>query len=72
MFMNTIAVGPLEEVGSCVTGGTTVAIALLEAMGELREAVRRHGVGEAVNRNIEAGEARLERRVAELRMVVLE
>jgi len=26
MFMNTIAVGPLEDVISCVTGGTTVAI----------------------------------------------
>ena len=26
MFMNTIAVGPLEDVASCVTGGTNVAI----------------------------------------------
>ena len=26
MFMNTIAVGPLEVVASCVTGGTNVAI----------------------------------------------
>lgn len=26
MFMNTIAVGPLDEVASWVTGGTTVAI----------------------------------------------
>ena len=26
MFMNTIAVGPFEDVASCVTGGTTVAI----------------------------------------------
>lgn len=28
MFMNTIAVGPLELVRSCVTGCTTVAIGL--------------------------------------------
>jgi len=26
MFMNTIAVGPLDDVMSCVTGGATVAI----------------------------------------------
>lgn len=26
MFMNTIAVGPLEPIESCVTGGATVAI----------------------------------------------
>ena len=26
MFMKTIAVGPLDEVASCVTGGTTVAM----------------------------------------------
>ncbi len=26
MFMNTIAVGPFEDVASWVTGGTTVAI----------------------------------------------
>lgn len=26
MFMNTIAVGPFDEVASCVTGGITVAI----------------------------------------------
>jgi hypothetical protein len=25
MFINTIAVGPLDPVASCVTGGTTVA-----------------------------------------------
>ena len=29
MFMNTIAVGPREEVESCITGGTTVAIVRL-------------------------------------------
>jgi len=72
MFMNTIAVGPLDEVASCVTGGTTVAIDLLEEMGKLLEAVRRHGIGEAVNWIIEAGEARFERRATECRMVVLE
>ena len=27
MFMKTIAVGPLEEVADCVTGGTIVAMA---------------------------------------------
>ena len=32
MFMNTIAVGPFEEVASCMTGGTTVAIALLRGI----------------------------------------
>lgn len=26
IFINTMAVGPLDEVMSCVTGGTTVAI----------------------------------------------
>ena len=26
MFMNTIAVGPLDDVASCVTGGTMVAM----------------------------------------------
>ena len=30
MFMNTIAVGPLEPVLSCVTGGTIVAIHLVD------------------------------------------
>lgn len=30
MFMNTIAVGPLDEVASCVTGGTTVAMQRVE------------------------------------------
>lgn len=29
MFMNTMAVGPLDDIISCVTGGTTVAIARL-------------------------------------------
>ena len=29
MFMKTIAVGPLDDVASCVTGGTTVAIDLI-------------------------------------------
>ncbi len=28
--MKTIAVGPLADVESCITGGTTVAIALLD------------------------------------------
>lgn len=29
MFINTMAVGPFEPVASCVTGGATVAFALL-------------------------------------------
>lgn len=43
MFMNTIAVGPFDDVESCVTGGTavvavvTVAIALLDVLsGHIR------------------------------------
>lgn len=45
MFMKTIAVGPFEEVASCVTGGTIVAINLLEdAVGNAcwEEAYRVH------------------------------
>lgn len=37
IFMNTMAVGPLREAESCITGGTTVAI------GRVGQ-VRRHGV----------------------------
>lgn len=33
MFMKTIAVGPLELVESCVTGGATVAMAALDSRG---------------------------------------
>jgi len=32
MFMKTMAVGPFEDVASWVTGGTTVAIDLLDEM----------------------------------------
>ena len=43
MFMKTMAVGPLEDMASCITGGTTVAIDLLErtccCMGVRREHV---------------------------------
>ena len=41
MFMKTMAVGPLDDVASCMTGGTTVAIDLFEGtcccMGVRRE-----------------------------------
>ena len=43
MFMKTMAVGPLEDVASCMTGGMTVAIDLLDrtfcCMGVRREHV---------------------------------
>lgn len=71
MFIKTMAVGPLADVASCVTGGITVAIDLLEEMGRLLEAARRHVVGGALSWIMEAREARLEREVIEFRMTIL-
>ena len=70
MFIKTMAVGPLDEVASCVTGGTTVAIYLLEE--RLLQPVPTHAVGEAANWIREVGEARLEREATELRMASFE
>jgi len=36
MFMNTMAVGPLEDVASCVTGCTAVARPLVDWLFHLR------------------------------------
>ena len=58
MFMKTMAVGPLDDVASWVTGGTTVAIDRFGVEGEVR-AVRIHVLEGAANWKIEAGEARL-------------
>jgi hypothetical protein len=60
MFMKTMAVGPLEEVASWVTGWTTVA---MERVGW------RHVEGGEANWRREVGEARRERRVMVGRML---
>lgn len=72
MFMNTMAVGPLGDVASCVTGGTTVAIDLFAEWGRILEIVREHDVGGATYWIIDVGQACRERRAIEFRMVVLE
>ena len=49
IFMKTIAVGPFEDVASCVTGGTTVAMARACASGCCCRACREYIVGEATH-----------------------
>ena len=47
MFMNTIAVGPLEEVSSCVTGGTRLALVRAELDKFCPRTSHEHVVGAA-------------------------
>ena len=53
MFINTIAVGPFDEVASCVTGGTTVAIVRGEPGERCGHRLHKHVVAD-LGRNDEA------------------
>ena len=57
MFMKTIAVGPFEDVASCITGGTTVAIVREKVVSLYLGRVRRQVVDGALIWHIAFGEA---------------
>lgn len=60
MFMKTIAVGPFDEVASCVTGGTIVAIDLTWLSVLYSCGGRRHVVGAAATLGQTTREARFD------------